>query len=68
MPPKRSSIGRKLPKANVMKEFRKKLNPDAKDELKKATREAVQKHRENWNEEKRIEIQEKDLKYKQNKR
>ena len=50
------------------KTCRKNLNPDAKDELKKATRVAVQKHRENWNEEKRIEIQEKDLKYKQNKR
>ena len=69
MPPKKkSTFGRKLPKAKKMEEFRKNLSSDAKDELRKVTKEAVQKHRSNMTEEKQIEVQQKDVEYRQRKR
>ena len=50
-----------------MKENRKDLSPGAKERLKKATKEAVQKHWASWSEEKQIEVQEKDLEYRHRK-
>ena len=44
MPPKkRNTFGRKLPKAKKMEGFHKNLSSDAKDELRKVTKEAAQK-------------------------
>ena len=67
MPPKKkSTFGRKLPKAKKMEKIRKNLCSDAKEELRKVTKEAVKKHRSNMTE-KQIEFQQKDLEYRQRK-
>ena len=69
MPPeKRGGFGRKSANAKFMENHRKNLAPEAQSDLRKATKESVQKYRANLTEEKKLEIKQQDREYKRHKR
>ena len=61
MPPKKRQRFGKSSKAKKNQETRKNLSPDSKEKLCQATKESVQKHRANLDEEKLEDIRLQDL-------
>ena len=62
MPPKRkSSLGRIPPQTKYKQNYRKSLSLEAKEEVREATKGYVQKYGKNLTEDKKIEIQEKNI-------
>ena len=64
MPPKkRGGFGRKSANAQYVENFWKNLSPNAKEKLRKSTKESTQRYRKNLTEDKKIEIKKQDLEY-----